>query len=208
MPFTFCLFLLHIQTHLDNVLRYFQSMELLQYLGLLEQQAQQLRRVALKLQAAALCGTVSTNFLNLMENFYGVDKEEKEGTLKDMVEKHELGDDEEEEDIEDLVSTTSSVIKRKTLKQLKIPVTDQEKYPSKCGLKDSKLFFPTSASTLYDTGVDSKYICTREGLSRYKGLYCCCDYGAQVQANTLSHIHRVHLGHAVGCRYCTTRAWW
>ena len=96
-------------------------MELLQYLGLLEQQAQQLRRVALKLQAAALCGTVSTNFLNLMENFYGVDKEEKEGTLKDMVEKHELGDDEEEEDIEDLVSTTSSVIKRKTLKQLKIP---------------------------------------------------------------------------------------
>ena len=24
----------------------------------------------------------------------------------------------------------------------------------------------------------------------------------------LSHIRRVHLGHAVGCRYCPTHAWW
>ena len=49
-------------------------------------------------------------------------------------------------------------------------------------------------------------------MSGYKGLYCCllegCDYRAQVRANTLSHIHRVHLGHAVGCRYCPTHAWW
>ena len=216
-------------------------MELLQYSGLLEQQAQRLCRDTLKLQAAALCGTASTNFLNLMENFYGVEEEEEEGALEDAasfaafvkqhreerekekvsmklsvskvsVEKDELGDDEEEEDIKDSASTTSSIIKRKTLKQLKIPITDQEKYPSKCSLKKAELFFPTSASTLHDTGVDSKYIGTREGLSRYKGLYCClfegCDYGAQVQANTLSHIHRVHLGHAVGCRYCPTHAWW
>ena len=69
--------------HLDNILHYFHSMELLQYLGLLEQQAQQLRCDALKLQAAAICGTTSTNFLNLMENFYGVDEEEEEGALKD-----------------------------------------------------------------------------------------------------------------------------
>ena len=131
---------------------------------------------------------------------------------KALIEKDELGDDEEKEDIEDLASTTSSVIKRKTLKQLKIPVTDLEKYPSKCGLKETELFFPTSASALHDTGVDSKYIGTREGLSGYKGLYCClfegCDYGACVWANTLSHIRRVHLWHAVGCRYCPTLAWW
>ena len=61
-------------------------------------------------------------------------------------------------------------------------------------------------------GVDAKYIGTREGLSGYKGLYCYlfenCDFSAQVRANTLSHIRRVHLGHAVGCRYCPTRAWW
>ena len=169
-------------------------MQLLQFSGLLEQQAQRLRRDALKLQAAALCGTASTNFLNLMENFYGVDEEEEEGALEDAasfvafvkqhreekekektsmklsvskesVEKDELGDDEEEEDIEDSASTTSSVVKRKTLKQLKIPSADQEKYPSKCNLKEAELFFPTSASTLHDTGVDPKYFGTREGLS-------------------------------------------
>ena len=54
-------------------------MQLLQFSGLLEQQAHRLRRDALKLQAAALCGSASTNFLNLMENFYGVGEEEEEG---------------------------------------------------------------------------------------------------------------------------------
>ena len=196
----------------------------------------------MKLQTATLCGTALTNFLNLMENFYHVDKEKEEGALEDAasftafvkqhreerekekasaklsvskgsVEKDELGDEEEEEeDIEDSASTTSSVAKCKTLKQLKISSADQEKYPSKCSLKQAELFFPTSASTLHDTGVDPKYIGTREGLSRYKGLYCClfegCNYGAQVRVNMLSHIRRVHLGHAVGCRYCPTRAWW
>ena len=64
---------------------YFQSMQLLQFSGLLEQQAQRLRRNAMKLQVAALCGTASTNFLNLMENFYGVEEEEEEeGTLEDV----------------------------------------------------------------------------------------------------------------------------
>ena len=143
---------------------YFQSMQLLQFSGLLEQQAQCLRHDAMKLQATALCGTASTNFLNLMENFYGVDEEEEEGALKDAasfaafvkqhreerekekvsmklsvskasVERDELG--EEEEDIKDSASTTSSTTKRKTLRQLKVPVADQEKYPSKCNLKEA-----------------------------------------------------------------------
>ena len=219
----------------------FQSMQLLQFSGLLEQQAQCLHHDAMELQAAALCGTSSTNFLNLIENFYGVEEEEEEGTLEDAasfaafvkqhrkerekekatlklsvtkasVEKYELDKEEEEEDIEDSMSTTSSSTKRKTLKQLKVSVTDQERYPSKCNLKEAVLFFPTSVSTLHDTGVDAKYIGTREGLSRYKGLYCClfegCDFSTQVRANTLSHIRRVHLGHAVGCRYCPTHTWW
>ena len=137
---------------------------------------------------------------------------QKLSVSKALVEKDELSEEEEEEDIEDSASTTSSTTKCKTLKQLKVSVADQEKYPSKCNLKEAVLFFPTSASTLHDTGVDAKYIGTREGLSEYKGLYCClfegCDFSAQVRANTLSHIRRVHLGHAVGCRYCPTRAWW
>ena len=160
-------------------------MQLLQFSSLLEQQAHRLCRDALKLQAAALCGSASTNFLNLMENFYGIDEEEgaledaasftafvkqhreerekekasaKLSVSKGSVEKEELGDEEEdEEDIEDSASTTSSVSKRKTLKQLKVSTADQEKYPSKCNLKEAELFFPTSASTLHDTGVDQIY---------------------------------------------------
>ena len=58
-------------------------MQLLQYSGLLEAQAQRLRRDALRLQNAALCGTATTNFLDLMENFYGVDEEEGEAELQD-----------------------------------------------------------------------------------------------------------------------------
>ena len=58
-------------------------MQLLQFSSLLEQQAHCLRRDTLKLQAATLCGTTSTNFLNLMENFYGVDEEQEEGALED-----------------------------------------------------------------------------------------------------------------------------
>ena len=134
-------------------------MQMLQFSGLLEQQAQRLHCDAMK-----ICGTTSTNFLNLMENFYGVDEEEEEGALEDAasfatfvkqhreeqekekvsmklsvskasVERDELGDEEEEEDIEDSASTTSSTTKRKTLKQLKIPTMDQEKYPSQCNIK-------------------------------------------------------------------------
>ena len=231
-----------IRTPLNIWFIFFSQCNSCSFLVCWSNRAHRLRRDALKLQAAALCGSASTNFLNLMENFYGVDEEEEEGALEDAasftafvkqhreewekekasaklsvskgsVEKEELGDEEEdEEDIEDSASTTSLVSKRKTLKQLKVSTADQEKYPSKCNLKEAELFFPTSASTLHDTGVDPKYIGTREGLSGYKGLYCClfegCDYGAQVRANTLSHIRRVHLGHAVGCRFCPTHAWW
>ena len=109
-------------------------------------------RDAMKLQVAALCGTASTNFLNLMQNFYGVEEEEEEGALEDVVsfaafvkqhrkerekekatqklsvskasdEKNEFCEEEEEEDIEDSASTTSSTTKRKTLKQLKASLT-------------------------------------------------------------------------------------
>ena len=155
------------------------------------------------------------HLLHLLNNIARKEKEKasmKLSVSKASVERDEIGEDEEEEDIKDSASTTSSTTKSKTLKQLKVSVTDQEKYPSKCSLKEAELSFPTSVSTLHNTGVDAKYIGTREGLSGYKGLYCClfegCDFGAQVRANTLSHMRRVHLGHAVGCRYCPTHGWW
>ena len=65
---------------------------------------------------------------------------------------------------------------------------------------------------MHQTGVDARYIGTREKLSGYKGIYCCmfsdCDYGAQVKSIVYLHIHRVHLGVALGCRFCPEKCWW
>ena len=69
--------------------------------------------------------------------------------------------------------------------------TSATKYPSKCSLVEAHLFFPTSDKTVHETGVDGKLI-RSENLLQYRGHYCClykgCDYGAQTQGNTLSHI--------------------
>ena len=87
-----------------------------------------------------------------------------------------------------------------------------EKYPSKCELREAQLFFPTSSEMMHQTGVDAHYIGTDEKLSGYKGIYCCmysdCDYRAQVKGIVYSHIRRVHLGVALGCRFCTRKCWW
>ena len=190
--------------------------------------AQELRRDALRLQTAALCGVASTGFLDLMENFYGVEETAEEELLADTasfsefvanarrekakdqdsklvskskadVEQEEVETEGEGSSDEESVSSTVST-KSKTLKQLK---KSSAKYPTKCSVSEAQLFFPTSQDSVHDTGIPAKYIGSRENLPQYKGLYCClydsCDYGAQVRASTLSHIRRVHLGHALGC---------
>ena len=190
-------------------------MQLLQYSGLLEMQAHHLHRDALHLQNAALCGTAMTNFLDMMENFFGVEEDEEEAKMEDAasfatfikqnkeecakelqskalsvtkgsVEHEEFGDEEESECV---ASTSSQASKSHTLSQMS---KHKEKYPTKCKLSEAQLFYPTSLESLHETGMDGKYIGTRENLPGYKGLYCClfgnCDYGTQVRSNTLSHI--------------------
>ena len=124
-------------------------------------------------------------------------------------------EEEEEEEIEDTASTTSSQFTAppsRTLSQIKESKKAMEKYPSKCELREAQLFFPTSSETMHQTGVDARYIGTREKLSGYKGIYCCmfgdCDYAAQVKGIVYSHIRRVHLGVALGCRFCPEKSWW
>ena len=210
-------------------------MQLLQYSGLLEMQAHHLCCDALRLQNAVLCGTAMTNFLDMMENFFGVEEDEEEAKMEDAasfaafikqnkeecakelqskalsvtkgsVEHEEIGDEEESESI---ASTSSQASKPPTLSQMS---KHKEKYPTKCKLSEAQLFYPTSSESLHETGVDGKYIGTRENLPGYKGLYCClfdnCDYGTQVHGNTLLHIQRVHLGAAFRCRFCPELAWW
>ena len=216
----------------------FQSLQLLQFSGLLEAQARKLRRDALRLQTAALCGTATTNFLDIMESFFGVEEDEDEAKLddaasmaafvrankeerardakskdfaisKEVIESEEVDVEEDEmEETESVVSTSS----QPSRSQSRPKKAQSKKYPTKCRLSEAQLFYPTSADSLHETGVDAKYIGSRENLSEYKGLYCClfgnCEYGAQVRGNTYSHIRRVHLGAAFGCRFCPAQAWW
>ena len=176
-----------------------------------------------------------TNFLDMMENFFGVEEDEEEGkkedttsfaafikqnkeectkdeqskalsVVKGSIEHEEIGD---EEEFESITSSSSQVSKPRTLSQMS---KHKEKYPTKCKLSEAQLFYPTSSESLHETGVDGKFIGMRENLPGYKGLYCClfgnCDYGAQICGNTLSHICQVHLGAAFGCRFCLELAWW
>ena len=210
-------------------------MQLLQYSGLLEMQAHRLYHDALHLQNAALCGTAMTHFLDMMENFFRVEEDEEEAKMEDTtsfatfikqnkeectkelqskalsiikgsIEHEEIGDGEESESV---ASASSQASKPHPLSQMS---KHKEKYPTKCKLSEAQLFYPTSLESLHETGVDGKYIRTGENLPGYKGLYCClfgnCDYGTQVHGNTLSHIRRVHLGAAFGCRFCPELAWW
>ena len=209
-------------------------MQLFQYSGFFEEKAQQLRRDALQLQTAALCGVASTGFLDLMEGFYGVDESPEERALGDtssfaeFVSKFRKEKDKEQasvslskakSEVEDEESKRESddsdedaeveAQKPLTLKQKRKSV---KKYPSHCSIMEATLFYPTSSKTVHETGVDSKYIGARENLPQYRGLYCClygnCDYGAQVRGATLSHIRRVHLGHALAYKYCPEKSWW
>ena len=198
-------------------------------------QAHCLRRDVLRLQNAALCGTVTTTFLDMMENFFGVEEDEQEAKMEDAasftafikqnkeeqakelqskafsvtkgsVEHEEIGDEEESKSI---TSTSSQASKPHTLTQMS---KHKEKYLMKCKLSEAQLFYPTSSKSLHETDIDGKYIGTRENLPGYKGLYCYlfgnCNYGAQVCGNTLLHIRRVHLGAVFGCRFFPELAWW
>ena len=191
--------------------------------------AQELPRDALHLQTAALCGVAATNFLDLIENFYGVDETPEEQALGDATSfaafiaahKKEKEKDEaskslskskqevETEEIDAGEDDDESDEEPKTLKQKKKPTA---KYPSKCSFAKAQLFFPTLDKTVLETGVDGKLIGSRENLPQYHGLYCCifkgCNYGAQTRGNTLSDICRVHLRHALGCCFCPEKSWW
>ena len=213
-------------------------MQLLQFSRLLEAQARKLCRDALRLQTAALCGTTTTNFLDIMESFFGVEEDEAEANLEDAASMAAFIKANKEERVKDAKSKDLSVTKG-TVKSEEVGIegegaeetdsiissgsqpskaqthpkgTQAKKYPTICQLNEAQLVYPTSANTLYDTGVDPKYIGSRENLAAYKGLYCClvgnCDYGAQVRGNTLSHIRWVHLGVVFGCRFCPGSAWW
>ena len=86
-------------------------MQLLQFSGLLEAQARKLRCDALQLQTAALCGTATTNFLDIMESFFGIKEDEAEANLKDAASMAAFIKANKEERVKDAKSKDLSVTK-------------------------------------------------------------------------------------------------
>ena len=119
------------------------------------------------------------------------------------------------DDDDDLASvhsahSTTSTASHQTLAAKKRATV--EKYPSFCNIKAATLFFPTSSDTLHATGINPEHITDRKNIGPYCGYYCCafgdCSYAAQTHGVVATHVRRVHLGHALGCRFCTGSAWW
>ena len=237
--------------------RLLRAMQMLQISGVLELRSHQLRRHALKMINATICGTATTEFWRLMESYFGVDEDPDEAALQDtqsladiLAQKKAwssedvpsvpkeaglaalpapepptqeqppeviIDDDDDNVSLASVHTTQStgstSSAPLKTLAAKKKETVS--KYPSACSLKEASLFYPTSDSTLHATGVDAKYITDRKKIGSYgsyKGYYCCawqdCDYAAQTHGAVATHVRRVHLGHALACRFCPTMAWW
>ena len=194
---------------------------MLQFSSLLELQAHKFRQDALQVINATISGSATTNFWNLMENFFGVDEDPSESLMEDAasmvaIMKARKAEQEkapalsvykeEEDQLLDTTSTTSSIAsgaRPKTLSQMKSQHAKINTYPNKCPIASAQLFFPTSQQDLHQTGVPAKYIGHHEGIGPYKGLYTCnygdCNYGAQARPVVCTHIRRVHLGIAIGC---------
>ena len=127
-----------------------------------------------------------------------------------------LDDDDEEGGLIASVHSTQSGASGGSLKTLAAKKRAHlEKYPSLCSLKEATLFYPTSSSTLHMTGVQPEHITDRKKIraeGSYKGYYSCtfkdCAYIAQTHGVVATHVRKVHLGHALSCRFCPATAWW
>ena len=106
--------------------------------------------------------------------------------------------------------SVSSLTSLKTLRQKKCGT--EEKYPKFCSLKEATLFYPTSLSSMHATGVNPELITECQKIGTYKGYYCCtygsCAYAAQTHGLVATNVCHIHLGHALGCHFCPTLAWW
>ena len=103
-----------------------------------------------------------------------------------------------------------------TQDQIKVSVAiqrhDNREVPSLLPIKQATLAYPVDAKTTSATGVPAHYISQRlTAISSTNSLYACmvegCDLIFKQMAGVYNHLHRCHLGVAIGCYYCAGR-WW
>ena len=205
---------------------------MLQMSGTLELHAAKLRRQALSVLLGTVSGTATSNLWKLLESYFGVDEDPGEAQAAEAASLAHILRAQQQEREQDKVVSMQAILQRKadqeatpvsssepvgaakrkkTLKEQKSSKSDDD-HPNKCELAEAQLYFPTDLSTMHQTGVPDTWIGDRSKLSGYKGCYPCmgeeCDYIAQTRGILCSHVRRVHLGIALGCRYCPEKCWW
>ena len=208
---------------------------MLQMSGALEIHAAKMRRQALSLLLGTVSGSATTNLWKLLEHYFGVDEDPEEAEVAEAASlAHLLKAQKEERDL-DTAAARKAILKSKadqeapTSSSQEAPVgaakrkatasatlrakkTGDDEYPNKCSLEQAQLYFPANLDTMHQTGVSSSWVGDRIKLGGYKGCYPCqgtdCEYVAQTRGVLCTHVRRVHLGVALGCRLCPEKAWW
>ena len=75
-------------------------------------------------------------------------------------------------------------------------------FPDFCSLNECKVVFPTGEKALTMTGVLGEWVSPRSSDGHYGCLFGDCPARISGKPNCATHIRRVHLGVAIGCRHC------
>ena len=200
---------------------------MLQMSGTLEIHAAKMRRQALSVLLGTVSGSATSNLWKLLEHYFGVDEDPEETKVAEAASLAHLLKAQKEEREQDTAAARKAILKSKADQEapigaakrkasssstLRAKKTGDDEFPNKCSLEEAQLYFPTNLDTMHQTGIPSFWIGDRIKLGGYKGCYPCqgsdCEYVAQTRGVLCTHIRRVHLGFALGCRLCPEKAWW
>ena len=192
-----------------------------------------LRRDAVGIMKAALAGTKTTRFVNVMEAAFvedGVTNPSMDPTIPPDDDEEDLEEPQQEppETDEPSTSTLTRAMKRK----LPLPEEGAKKKPSAhpgkggvCDLKLATPYFPSISDKekYLHAGVDAKYISdrissTRSNVAGYACLFSAvskeegnivedCKVISTTKAQLSTHLRQYHLGIAISCFVCNRR-WW
>ena len=178
-------------------------MQMLQISGVLELRSHQLRRDTLKLMNATLCGTATTDFWHLMENYFGANEDIDEAALDEAESLADVLKLKKQWSREDVPSVTKSTVEpdddiiipeeeddrsstASNVTTKSVPSTTgslqtlaqkkratKDKFPNFCMLKEASLFYPTNEKSMHTTGINPAHISKRMKIGGYKGFYRC-----------------------------------
>ena len=176
---------------------------MLQISGVLELWSHQLRHDTLLLMNATLCGTATTDFWCLMENYFRADEDIDEAALDEaqsLADVLKLKKQWSREDVPSVAKSTAepdddiAILEEEDDRSLttsnvttkSVPSTTgslqtlaqkkratEDKFRNFCMPKEASLFYPTNEKSMHTTGISPAHISERMKIEGYKGFYRC-----------------------------------